>query len=293
MSHLYANSRALRPKDDTSLRVLPQSSFAFAGSADLAPITESEAGAAAREFVIVFPHRSPGLPQLVLSLGDGCNAYVDAQGRWLAGFVPSHVANYPFSLAEQPADQSSSEAQRLYMMEIVPDAPHFSQQDGVRLFNDDASPTPSLRKIEERLVSAQAQIERTQFLVQQIEDCGLLKVDTLPVRIGEARAIGLAGAKVIDREKFEALASTEIEKLRTSGALGLIQAHLLSLRNLAQSVLQQHAARVKAGGSTGAEGALLAHLKAGLARAAARPEGTPQAASDAAARMQAALAKRG
>lgn len=286
MSNLFDNIRPLRPKDDASLRVRAQTSFAFAAGTDLIPIVESEAAAAAREFVIVFPRQTAGLPQLVASLGDGRNAYVNDSGRWMANFVPQHVANYPFFLAEQAADQASSEGKRVYALWIAPRAPHFSTQEGVRLFGDDGAASFALRSIEERLVAAQAQVERTQFMVQQIADAGLLTTATLPVKLDEARAVGLAGAKVVDRSKFDALAPAALEKLRESGALGLVQSHLMSLRNLERSQLQQYAVLSRSNGQV--SGGL---LQTALANRSASTAGTQSSAANATSALQNLLSR--
>lgn len=268
---MFQNHIPLHKQEHQQLGLVRQSSFGFAAREQLIPIVASEAQAAADEFVIVFPRSAGGLPQLVTGLGDGVNAYVGADGRWLATLVPAQVASYPFLLAEHAAEQNKSEVKRGFTVRVVPDAPHLASGQGEPLLDEAGEPTALLLKVQQSLAAVQAEAEHTQFLVQAIQDAGLLVEAVLPVQPPQGPAIGLQGLRVVDKAKFDALSPEVVLKLRESGALALVQAHVLSLKNLHDSTLARAATR-EAGAASPAD------LMAALAEAA-QDKGQPMASA--------------
>lgn len=239
---MFNNAVALNTSVHGALRFSPQESRAFAAHEQLVPMVAAEAQQAAKAHVIVFAAAgAPALPQLLVGLVPGVNAYVGPQGQWLADYVPAQVRNYPFVLAEQPAAGNASEAQRRFTVCVVPDAPHFGVR-GEALFAPDGSPAPVLQKVQAVLTQLQKDAEQTQFLVQQLDDLGLLRVQLLPVPHGQGRAAGVQGLRVLDMARFKALAPAQEAALRESGALALVHAHVSSLGNLQGGPLSAAAA---------------------------------------------------
>lgn len=245
---MFKNAVPLNRAQHQQLRFVPQASFAFAAREQAIPIVAHEAAAAAEEFVIVFAPEDGGLPLLLTGLAQdekaSENAYVDAEGRWLAGYVPAQVRRYPFALAERAPEPGEPDTQRNFTLCVVPDAPHFTaQEQGWALFADDGALSPGIEQARSQLADLQGNAERTQFLVQQLADAGLLSQRALPLVPEPGRVVGVHGFRVVDMARFQELPPQALEGLRDSDALALVQAHLLSLRNLGPGGVLAKAAR--------------------------------------------------
>jgi len=242
---MFDNVVALNAERHGAWRFSPVSSWAHARNEQAVPVLAGEAAEAAKEHVIVFPSGEAVLPVLLLGVEPKTNVYVNEGGQWDAGYVPQHVRRYPFALSEQPATQVASEAQRRFTLCIAPDAPHFSEAQGEPLFTAEGQPAPWLSERQRELAQLHALAERTQFLVQQVVDAGLLTDRTVPVVGTGGRALGIKGLRVLDVERYKALDDAQLKPLRESGAQALIEAHLQSLKNLARGPLAAAAREVQ------------------------------------------------
>lgn len=102
---MYINPQVLDKKQHRDLKFKPVNDFSFAAQTVSVPLLWDEISAAARCYPIVFPlAETPDkavMPQALLSLVAGHNAFVSDKGAWEAGcYVPAHVRRYPFMLAE-------------------------------------------------------------------------------------------------------------------------------------------------------------------------------------------------
>ena len=80
----------------------------------------------------------------------------------------------------------------------------------------------------------------TSTFCRQLQDLDLLEPMTARFKLPSGQDAQLSGFRAINREKLKGLSGDKLSELMKSGALDLIYAHLLSLRNIGQMV-----ARVK------------------------------------------------
>lgn len=246
--------------------------YGFAAKAQFVPIVGSEAAKVADTLPIVFPPEGGGaMPLAMVGVRPGQNAFVSADGQWQGGYVPVFLQRYPFALLELPASASSSEANRSYALAVVAGAPHFSEvgDQGVALFGEDGEPGLLLKGMHAELAKVQADAERTQFMVRQLEEAGLLLAVPLPVVTAPGEAVAVKGARILHIDKFRRLNAEQKKALEPSGALVLAQVHIHSLKNLAGGRLGEAAAALPAAAlKAAAAGALFQGAKA-LAQQAA------------------------
>ena len=133
---MFKNHVPLNKERHRDLRFTANQPYHFAAREMLIPIMASEVEMAAREYVIVFPIASGGLPQVLTGVDVGVNAYVLPSGHWTARYVPAHVRRYPFILVDAGTASAAAQAERGYSLHMVPDAPHFQSSDGGRLLDD-------------------------------------------------------------------------------------------------------------------------------------------------------------
>lgn len=246
---MFKSPIPLSKSQHRALRLTARRGYAFASEQTVVPIVMSEAAVAAREYAIVFPGEGGGVPLVLTGLPPGPCAYVTASGDWLARYVPAHLRRYPFVLGQPSAQAAQARAQaasarapeaepdRRYVLQFDEGAAHLSTQEGAPLFDAQGEPTEVLKKVQGALLSLQTEYDRTQALVAQLEEVDLLTPVTLRVQPREGDSVALSGFRVVDARAFAALEAPALARLRDSGALMLVYAHLLSLHNLRDGVL--------------------------------------------------------
>ncbi|WP_225780868.1 SapC family protein [Xenophilus sp. Marseille-Q4582] len=250
---MFNNHVPFNKERHRDLRFTANQPYHFAAKEMLIPIVASEVQIAAREYTIVFPVESGGVPQVLTGVEAGVNAYVAQTGHWVGRYVPAHVRRYPFILVDAPASQQASESgERSYSLHVVPDAPHLNSPSGALLLNEAGEATPALEQVFKALKSLHLDHERTQLLTQQIEEAGLLVAQGIQVKNKDGKVSGLKGFRIVDSRKLAELDAETLGRLHRSGALALAYAQLLSLSNLRDGVL----ARATKPGAAPAAGAV-------------------------------------
>lgn len=277
---MFEKAVVLNAKQHGDLRYAAQpGNYGFAADAQFVPVVGSEAVKLAESLPIVFPPEGGGsMPMAMVGVRPGQNAFVDEQGQWQGGQVPVYLQRYPFTLVELPASTNRSEANRSYALCVVADAPHFSQGDGlgVPLFDEEGQPGLMVKGLQTELAKVQAEAERTQFMVRQLEEAGLLLSVPLPVVTAPGEAVAVKGARILHIDKFRRLDAEQKKALEPSGALVLAQVHMHSLKNLAGGRLGAAAVGLAAQATELAKAPLSARELLGRARLVkqeALPEG--------------------
>lgn len=236
---MFKELTALDSKAHSSLSMNPDQPFTFAAHLMAAPVMAGEAELIAREYVLAFPAK-PGLPLAILGVEQGRNAYVSPDGIWQARYLPAHIRRYPFMLAARP-ESADEQGGRNFTVMVDLAAPHFKFGTGQPLFTEDGQPAPALLNAQKFLIAIQNDSDRTQQLVQQLEEAQLLVQEPLIVRVAD-NPVSLDGLRVVNRQRLDGLPADTLKALQASGALQLVYAHFMSLTNLTNSVL------VKGGG---------------------------------------------
>lgn len=220
----YQQPVLLDRAEHRALRVKPGDAR-FAAQAPAVPLLAVEFPEAALEFPIVFSQGGDGrwLALALTGLRNAENTFVDAQGRWTGRFVPASVRRYPFILAEMGDDQLSLAVDRA--------APHLGEE-GQALFDDQGEPTELARNVLASLGEFQQQARRTQALIEQLAQAGLLTQQDLRVQLADGRNAVVAGVWIVDEAKLRALPDDLALAWFRNGQLAAVHAQMLSLRNL-------------------------------------------------------------
>jgi len=202
----------------------PYTSYAFAGKDTITPLVAQELPMAAMAIPVAFiQYEDVFVPVAVQGIVPGRNLLVDADGRWLATYVPATYRGYPFTLAVN--DQGEQ------VLSIREDENVISSTEGERFFDDDGQPSERVQ----RVLSFLGQFAANRTLTQQI--CALLQKHELiqpwPITVkGGDREKAVQGLFRIDEAALNALSGEAYLELRDAGALPLAFCQLLSMQHL-------------------------------------------------------------
>jgi hypothetical protein len=208
-------------------KVLPGSSFAFAGRANSLYLAAAEFNEACKEYAIVFTRSANGkvVPVVMLGLRAKENLFVDGQGNWQGRYVPAFVRRYPFVLAQLPGQAA---------MGVCIDEAYsgLNDKEGEALFDAQGGYTPFLQNAVDFLDQYQREYLRTEAFCQRLEQAGLLMEMNARADLVDGRTFTIASLLVVDEKKLLALPDATALALFRSGELHLVSMHLLSLSNM-------------------------------------------------------------
>lgn len=229
---LYRSPRPLDAGLHRHLSVRPNSGFAFAAGLAAVPLGVNEIPLAARHYPIVLPNE-PGAPLAVTGLRNGQNLFVSESGQWRAHtYVPAYVRRYPFIFASVKPEQ--------LILCVDEAASCLTQDDGIRLFDDDGQQSEHLRRTVEFVSAFQGyHVAATQFAEALIE---AQLVDTVEVNVGlqSGEKLRLDGLRTVRESALDALPDSLVAEWHRRKWLALSYAMLLSQNNWA--VLLEYAA---------------------------------------------------
>ena len=233
---MFENAQALSRDAHANLR-LTNAGYGFARSENFCPIVMEELASAVREYLIVFPNNDTALPHALLGVRDKENLYVDPEGRWRGSYIPAHYRRYPFVLGRAEGAEQGAEN---FTVAVDANAPQLSTQEGEPLFTAEGEPSELLQHQIKFLRALQQQLHRTQAAVRELESLDLFDNQQLDVQHEGQPVAKIAGLRMVSEERFKALNAENLARLRDSGALDLVYAHLFSRTNLRLGLLAQH-----------------------------------------------------
>lgn len=238
--------RPLSQTEHNTKRWRPPINHLFAASTSLAPLAAAEVAQAALALPLAFIKQAGSWSlAAVLGLTPGQNLYVNAAGRWSAGYMPTVFRAYPFCLRldapNRPVlcvDESSG---------LVTDG-----REGEPFYDEAGEPTVSTKRVDAFLRAT----ARSEAVLAQA--CGALYavgvIEPWAITIQESgRKHQVAGLHRINESALNALDDASFGRLRRAAAAGVAYAQLLSMGNLAalgqlaqERVQAEAAARVAA-----------------------------------------------
>ena len=244
---MFKQLAPLDPQKHGKLRLLPVSDYAFARGELVAPIVIDELADVAREYPIVFPKGSP-LPVALMGVAKQSNAYVGANGQWLASYIPASIRHYPMTIrrlpvpAQQPAGDAApaqaegqtqpAQARFVVLLDTASDL--VSETQGEPVFDAKGQPGDLAQKKIKIMNVMQSRAGVTRRLVRAIDAAGLLTERVIKVKSAGAADQAVTGIRVIDEAALNKLDDAAFNKLRAAGALPLVYAALLSWANFRQ-----------------------------------------------------------
>lgn len=208
-----------------------QGDFQFASHLNSVPLACSEFARAACHYPVVFAGNSPDavVPAVLLGLQPKQNLMVDEAGQWQEdAYVPAFLRRYPFVLAEKEGqDQDFTVCLDAAFKGLVEDG-----ADGEPLFDADGQDTPLLANALKFLQEYQVHLARTRAFSSKLAKLDLLQLKQVRVQPVSGEPFTLDGFFVVDEQKLRELKGKALRELASSGDLGWIYAHLLSLVNV-------------------------------------------------------------
>jgi hypothetical protein len=232
MPLFYKSVVPLDRKAHARLRVRNSPNFLFAAAAPLVPLLTAEFAPVAREYPIVFmKDEGTVVPVALTGMPQGKNLFLDANGRWDARYVPAYVRRFPFVFAETAPEQ--------YTVCIDTTSDLLDEEEGTALFESDGEPSAALKDTIKRLEEYQRVMNFTRSFMQRLSAANLLMEANAKAELPDGRSFVWRGFSTVDEARFRELPEATLKEWFTSGELGLVYAHLLSLGTLSD-LLRRH-----------------------------------------------------
>ena len=201
--------------------------FGFLREAHAVPVTTTEFGVAATSYPIIFVGDEL-TPVAVMGVRSGENLYVTKEGRTEPNYyVPAFVRRYPFVFA---ADSNSDQL----LLCVDSEAPMVSDTPDVAFF-ENGEPSKFTNDAIEFCKEFERQRAGTNNFIALMKKYDLFEQKSVSFqpRDAQGNAAGesqkIADYMAVSEERLNALPAEAHEELRTSGATGIIYAHLVSL----------------------------------------------------------------
>jgi hypothetical protein len=180
----------------------PEANYLFAAQTNSIPLAISEFEQAASSYPIVFT----GTDAIaVTGFTAEKNVFVDQEGQWdMRSYIPAYVRKYPFLFHE-------SEDSDTFTLAI--EKSNIEDGDSGAPFFEEGEPAPFIDQSLEFCKNFQAAWNQTVEFVSTLVDLDLLIERRADVESPSGESFSLNGFNVIDKEKYNALADTEINKL--------------------------------------------------------------------------------
>lgn len=199
--------------------------FTFADRAQTVVIASVEFFDACRQFPIIFTRTGDGriVPLALMGLENDENLFVDSRGNWLGAYIPAYIRRYPFITTD------GADAQMVVCFDEAFDG--FNREGGTPLF-ENGEPSPKMKEIIGFLENYYIRMKETEQLGSFLAENGLLRQIDAQANLADGRRYVLNGMLVVDEPRLAQLPDADIVRLFRGGMLALINAHLISLRNL-------------------------------------------------------------
>ena len=195
----------------------PEPNYLFASNTNSIPLAVSEFEQAASSYPIVFT----GTDAIaVVGLTVEKNVFVDEDGQWdMRSYIPAYVRKYPFIFHESEDSDTFT---------LCVEQSNVADDDSGAPFFDDENPSPLVEQSLEFCKNFQAAWNQTAQFVSTLVDLDLLIERRADVQSPSGESSSLNGFNVIDKEKYNALADAEINKLPRE-FVAAINSHFVSM----------------------------------------------------------------
>nr|WP_298375245.1 SapC family protein [uncultured Halomonas sp.] len=220
----------------------PRQGYDFAVTQQLVPILIAELGKLLPHYVLAFVQQGERFtPVAVTGLGGDRNLYLQADGKWLANYVPAILRGYPFSLANNEENQQVLCIQQDHLLEGQGSEPSSESgtathsEQALPLFNEEGSLSQSAQQSLDFLKKCDANRRTTQAASHLLQESGLIEPWPLEIeRANDQEPLTVKALYRVSERALNALKADAFAGLRRHGALPLAYAQLLSMNQLSQ-----------------------------------------------------------
>ena len=226
---LYRNVTALSRERHQGWYIDGDQGYSFAQATNSIYLAAGEFAQAAREYAIVFARDGSGavIPAILLGLASDQNLMIDADGRWLARYVPAYVRRYPFMLATTDA------ASNQFTVCIDETYSGFNTaREGELMIGDDGVQCPLLAKSVEFLQEFHQHSELTVKFCDVLAKSALLDSFQANVSLNSGPSFALTGLFCVTQARLQQLPAEQLKQFLDLGYLDLIYLHMHSLTNM-------------------------------------------------------------
>jgi hypothetical protein len=221
----YRNVALLDAQKHRKLRFKPFEDVAFARSAQSALLAATEIPDCAVEYPVIFAATKEGPVALALfGLRPNENLFVLDSGKWDGRYIPAFLRRYPFLPATAPGGE--------VMIAIDDTCSNLGVDEGELLIDAEGKATPYLSELMKFIEQVHVDYARSAAFAKALDERGLLRDMNAEITLDGGQKLALTGFRIVDEAKLGELADGELAAMSRNGHLGLIHAHLLSLRNL-------------------------------------------------------------
>jgi len=240
MAHIPVNKETLAKK-----RLKPLNSFNFLVNQPVVEVVAGEFSSVAATYPIFFIEREGNYhPVALLSLINGQNIFVEADGTWSGYYIPAAFRRYPFIVGTATVDGKAVPA-------LMVEEEMLSDTEGEPLYveegNDDAeSPIGRAMRL---IAETDRHHQGTAALVTQLKDAGLIRNSDLEVMLAGQKH-NVSGLYGIDEKKLNDLPDDKFLELRRSGALSIAYIQMLSMGQVQRLVVRHDIRTARERGDT-------------------------------------------
>lgn len=222
---MFKKIEPLEHSKHQDLRLSKISDFGFAAQVSTVTLSFSELRQASRYFPIVFFKDAPCLPQAMLSLENGKNAFVDGAGNWKVPYIPIFLRLYPFIVAKIQGQEDKN------VLCLDPEAAHFKSAMGDPLFTTNGE---AVEFIQKNVLGSQKvyqdELKKTEILFKSLDEKGLIVDRVFKYKVVQEEK-SINGFMGVDMDKLKTLDDKYLADLVRNGTMGMIHEHIGSLIN--------------------------------------------------------------
>jgi hypothetical protein len=167
------------------------------------------------------------VPVAVFGLTAGENLYVQGS-TWRARYVPAMLRMYPFGVA-------GIEDERV-LIAIDEEWPGWSRTEGEPVFDAAGQPSARTRELIDEIGKIAGELQRGPALGKLLADAGLLMDTRFEATTPDGEKIKVDGFYSVDTDKLAELDDAKALEFFPNGAMALIHAHQISMRNMSRLV---------------------------------------------------------
>ena len=215
-----------------NLRLKPIGGAACGEAMQLAPVVPAEVPRLAGEYPIFFGRQGEAGPYFMCALlgfAENENLFL-INDEWDVRMVPLHFLRMPFHIGPDETGKAS--------IQLDMDDPRVSDAEGVRLFNDDGSPSEELQRAHSILQALLEGAEQTQKLLSFLETQNLLEPLDIRVTFINEQTTTLKGLFGLNHDRLQALSSDQLAQLQNDQLLETVFGIKLSSHKL-QSLIDR------------------------------------------------------
>jgi hypothetical protein len=220
----YKRPRALDHVIHAATGIRASASFAFARETNSIPLAADELFVAQAHYPVVFTASDPATAVAVVGIRNQRNLFVSRDGTWRRGsYVPAYVRRYPFMLVKPDGRDD-------LLLAVDETADTISSQGEEKLFDGD-QPSAATRQALQFCTAFQQQYALVQQFAAALHAANVLVENRAELSTAGGGAMPLvSGFRIVDETRFNALPDDLILEWRKRGWLGLVYAHLMSMR---------------------------------------------------------------